>query len=83
MFKKLITMETPDIFFIETYEDYIDEKLLNPYRNLIPIILDHGYVLEREGISHDKKKYFWKFVKKSKQNLIEGYEEFDISKIKI
>ena len=72
MFKKLITMETPDIFFMETYEDYVDEKLLTPYRNLIPLIIQNGYVMEEEGLSHDKKKYQWKFVKKTKQQLKES-----------
>ena len=74
MFKILITMETPDIFFMETYEDFVSERLLNPYRNLIPIILKNGYILEEEGLSFDKKKYHWKFVKKTKQQLKESKE---------
>ena len=83
MFKKLINMETPDIFFMETYEDFISERLLNPYRNLIPLILENGYLLEKEGISHDKKKYYWKFVKKTNQQIKEDKEfEYFINNFK-
>ena len=78
MFKILITMEKPDVFYVETYEDFISERLLNPYRNLIPIIMQAGYYVEEEGVSHDKKKYYWKFVKKTKQQLKEdkNFEKF-------
>ena len=74
MFKILITMETPDKFYMETYEDFVSERLLNPYRNLIPLIMQAGYYVEEEGLSHDKKKYYWKFVKKTKQQLKEDKE---------
>ena len=82
MFKKLITMEKPLIFFMETYENFKDQKQLLPFRNIIPIILQNGYVIEEEGISHDKKKYYWKFVQKTEQQIRESKEDgFDISKI--
>ena len=80
MFKKLITMEKPNIFFMETYENYVDEKQLLPFRNIIPIILENGYVIEQEGYSHDKRKYQWKFVQKTEQQIKEskadGFSEF-------
>ena len=71
LFKKLITMEKPLIFFMETYENFKDQKQLLPFRNIIPIILQNGYVIEEEGISHDKKKYYWKFVQKTEQQIRE------------
>ena len=81
MFKKLITMEKPLRFFIETYEDYKNEKLLIPYRNMIKVVLENGYMLKKEGLAHDKKKYFWEFIQATKQTLPEGYEPMDLSKI--
>ena len=82
MFKKLITMEKPIRFFIETYEDYKNEKLINAYGPIIDLILKNGYMLKDKGITHDKKKYFWEFIQATKQTLPEGYEPFDISKVK-
>ena len=76
MFKILITMEKPIEFYIETYEDYKNEKLLLPYNKIIDLILQNGYMLESKGLTHDKKKYYWKFVQKTKQQLKES-KEFD------
>ena len=74
MFKLLMTMEKPNIFFMETYEDYTEEKQLLPYNSIIDIILQNGYVMESKGLSHDKKKYHWKFVQKTKQQIKESKE---------
>ena len=82
MFKILIKMEKPIRFFIETYEDYKNEKLINAYNPIIDLILKNGYMLKDKGVSHDKKKYYWEFVQATKQILPEGYESFDYSKVK-
>ncbi len=75
MFKKLIIMEKPNIFFIETYEDYTDEKQLLAHNPIIEIILQNGYVIESQGLTHDKKKYHWKFVQKTEQQIKESKED--------
>ena len=83
MFKKLIIMEKPLRFFIETYENYTDEKQLVAHRPIIQLILQNGYIIRNEGLSHDKKKYFWEFIQATEQQLKESKEDgFDISKIK-
>ena len=83
MFKKLIIMEKPLRFFIETYENYTDEKQLVAHRPIIQLILQNGYMIRNEGLSHDKKKYFWEFIQATEQQLKESKEDgFDISKIK-
>ena len=73
-------MEKPLIFFMETYENYKDQKQLLPFRNIIHIILENGYVIEQERYSHDKRKYQWKFVQKTEQQIKEskadGFSEF-------
>ena len=74
------TMEKPNIFFMETYEDYTEEKQLLPYNSIIDIILQNGYVMESKGLSHDKKKYHWKFVQKTKQQLKESKESDELYK---
>ena len=67
-------MEKPIEFYIETHEDYKNEKLLLPYNKIIDLILQNGYMLESKGLTHDKKKYYWKFVQKTKQQLKESKE---------
>ena len=74
MFKILMTMEKPIEFYIETYEDYVNEKLLLPYNKIIDLILQNGYMLESKGLTHDKKKYYWKFVQSTKQQIKESKE---------
>lgn len=64
MLKQLLKMETPEKFFMETFEDHADRKQIDYYYNLVEIILNNGYFLEKEGINPMSKKYFWKFFRK-------------------
>jgi len=63
MFKILIIMEKPDYFFMESYEDFKDYKQISYYEQLIKLITDNGYEIEKQGVNINKK-YYWKFVNK-------------------
>lgn len=62
MLKQLLKMETPQTFFMETFEDHSNRKQLDYYYNLVRVIMDNGYMLAKEGVNPLTKKYFWKFV---------------------
>ncbi len=65
MLKQLLKMETPDKFFMETFEDHKNIKQKEYYDNLVAIIMNHGYVIEKQGVNPVTKKYAWKFLKRN------------------
>ena len=75
MFKKLIEMEKPDIFFIELYED-LEGESLKRIENIIELILKNGYNIDEQGINKLTGRKFWKFVEKTKQEIKESEKEF-------
>lgn len=76
MLKELLKMETPDKFFMETFEDHTDRKQVDYYDNLVKIITENGYVIESQGVNPITKKYFWQFLnKKSLSQISESAEK--------
>ena len=65
MLKRLLKMETPEKFIMETFEDHTDRKQIDYYDNLVKIILENGYVIKSQGINSVTKKYAWKFIREN------------------
>ena len=74
MTQKLLNMENPARFIVQTYEDYKDEKQLDWHQPIIDLLLKNGYMLKNKGLTYDKKNYYWEFVQATKETLPEGYE---------
>ena len=75
MFKKLIEMEKPDIFFIELYED-LEGESLKRINNIRELILKSGYNITGEGINKLTGRQYWRFSEKTKQEIKESGKEF-------
>ena len=75
MFKKLIEMEKPDIFFIELYED-LEGESLKRIENIIELILKNGYNIDEQGINKLTGRQYWRFSEKTKQEIKESGKEF-------
>ena len=56
MLKMLLNMKKPTKFFLETYEDYKDAKQIDYYLDLVNLILDNGYVINKQGVNNITKK---------------------------
>jgi len=60
MLNKLLEMEKQNKFFMETYETYQNDKQISYYLDIVRVIQERGYVIEKQGIN-DFKKYYWLF----------------------
>lgn len=69
LFNKLITMEKPIRFLMETHEDLSDDELKR-FEPLVETIMEQGYNIKRQGRRPDNK-YFWRFSTESQEILDE------------
>ncbi|PCI28433.1 hypothetical protein COB55_03870 [Candidatus Wolfebacteria bacterium] len=72
-FKKLIEMEKPIRFLMET-DEVLTQEGLKRFESLIETIKEQGYNLENKGTRPDGK-YFWTFSTESQEVLGEQYEK--------
>lgn len=86
MLEKLMKMELPEKFFMETFEDHVDRKQIDYYDNLVKIITNNGYVIKSQGVNPVTKKYAWQFLRENmltplSEETQKHWENFDINKI--
>ena len=81
MINHIFSIQKPNIFFMETYDEYKIEKDIQFHRKLIPAILKNGYNISEEG-ANINKRYFWKFELKTIKELGENIKEKFVCPIK-
>lgn len=82
MTQKLLNMENPARFIIETFDKYSGPEQLEWHRPIINLILDNGYNLTKQDVNVFGK-YYWEFIKegeKTKEQIKESVEFSDWAK---